>query len=132
VNRAYSHRSTVDKLGVKQGHAVAVVGALDDALVADIEARCGRTIARAEAPYDVVLIAVDSATDAAAVLAEWRRHIRPNGGIWLFTPKRQQRGYVNQNELIPAGAAAGLVDNKTCSVSETTSGMRFVIRVADR
>jgi hypothetical protein len=39
---------------------------------------------------------------------------------------------VDLRELIGAGPAAGLVDNKSCSVSDTTSGMRFVIRLADR
>ncbi|MBF8284155.1 MAG: hypothetical protein HW378_3070, partial [Anaerolineales bacterium] len=39
---------------------------------------------------------------------------------------------LNQTDLIPLGLAAGLVDNKTCSVSENESGMRFVIRRKDR
>jgi ligand-binding sensor domain-containing protein len=55
-----------------------------------------------------------------------------DGGIWLLSPKRGLPGYVNQSELIAAGLEAGLVDNKSCSVSETTSGLRFVIRRADR
>jgi hypothetical protein len=50
----------------------------------------------------------------------------------VLTPKRGLPGYVNTADLIPLGAAAGLVDNKVCSVSERVSGMRFVIRRVDR
>src|SRR5437764_98260 len=53
-------------------------------------------------------------------------------GIWLLTPKRGQPGYLDQRDLILAGPTAGVVDNKTCSVSDTTSGIRFVIRKIDR
>jgi len=55
----------------------------------------------------------------------------------VFTAKRGQRSasgmdYLNQSDLIPLGLAAGLVDNKICSVSDTESAMRFVIRRKDR
>ena len=50
----------------------------------------------------------------------------------MLTPKRGQVGYIDQRELILAGPAARVVDNKTCSVSETLSGIRFVIRKKDR
>ena len=68
---------------------------------------------------------VDILVDAIAPLAD-------NGFIWLLTPKRGQPGYVDQRELILAGPAAGVVDNKICSVSDTQSAMRFVIRKIDR
>ncbi len=32
----------------------------------------------------------------------------------------------------PAGLAAGFVDVKVCAVDETWSGLKFVVRVADR
>jgi hypothetical protein len=46
----------------------------------------------------------------------------------MLTPKRGRPGYINQTELIPMGLEADLVDNKTCSVSNNVSGIRFVIR----
>ena len=81
---------------------------------------------------NVVLITADASTDVVRLLGEWKGRIRSAGGIWVFTPKRGQPGYVNGTDLIGMGAAAGLVDNKTCSVSQTISGMRFVIRLRDR
>jgi hypothetical protein len=78
-----------------------------------------------------------TAAEITPRLAELRSQIVPNGGIWVITAKRGQvsssgMGYLNQSDLIPLGLAAGLVDNKSCSVSERESGMRFVIRRVGR
>jgi hypothetical protein len=128
----YSHRDVVDKLGVKPGHAVALVGPAEPALRQKVLDRTGRPPAAADEPADVVLVWADATTDAVKTLEDWKTKIDPSGGIWLLTPKRTQPGYVDQNDLIQAGKQAGVVDNKICSVSDTTSGMRFVIRKADR
>jgi hypothetical protein len=135
AERDYSHRDVVDKLGIKPGYAVAFVadsGAVDPALRERALARAGRAAAAADEPPDVVLAWIDADTDAVGLLRDWRARIDPAGGIWLLTPKRGQPGYVDQRELIAAGSAAGVVDNKSCSVSDATSGVRFVIRRADR
>jgi hypothetical protein len=135
THRDYSHRSTVDKLGIKPGDAVALVPspvAPDEMLVREVLERTGRDLTGSDEVVDVVLIGIDASSDVVSLLRTWRARIRPAGVIWLLTPKRGQPGYVNQTDLIPAGAEGGLVDNKTCSVSETVSGMRFVIRLVDR
>jgi Protein of unknown function (DUF3052) len=135
THRDYSHRSTVDKLGIKAEHLVALVeiaGPIDNDLRHDIEERVGGQLEGVDKPADVVLITADASTDVVQVLKGWKGRIQPAGGIWVLTPKRGQPGYVNGTDLIPMGLEAGLVDNKTCSVSETTSGMRFVIRRRDR
>jgi Protein of unknown function (DUF3052) len=128
----YSHRDVLDKLGIKPGHAVAVVGPADPDLSQRVLEKTGRAIAADDEPADVVLVWADAHTDAVATLQAWKHKIDPSGGIWLLTPKRTQPGYVDQNDLIEAGKQAGVVDNKICSVSDTTSAMRFVIRKADR
>jgi hypothetical protein len=132
--RDYSHRAVVDKLGIKPGQAVVIASPsyVDDQLHAQIQDRVGRDLADADEKADVVLVDVDDRTDPVAVLAEWKRRIAPAGGIWLLTRKRGQSGYVDQTKLIAAGGPAGVVDNKICSVSDTLSAMRFVIRRADR
>jgi Protein of unknown function (DUF3052) len=135
ADRDYSHRDIVDKLGIKAGIVAAFderVAPLDEALRRKVLERTGRTRAEQGEPADVVLVPLHAGVDAVAVLGEWRARIRPDGGIWLLTPKRGQPGYVDQRELIQAGAEAGLVDNKSCSLDDVTSGMRFVIRKADR
>ena len=133
--RDYSHRDVVDKLGIKPGFAVAFEAA-PQAIPSDLRARAleraGRDEASADEPVDVVLVGADASTDVVAVLTRWRARIDQAGGIWLLTPKRGHAGYVDQRDLILAGPEAGVVDNKTCSVSATQSGIRFVIRKVDR
>ena len=125
----------VEKLGIKPGHAVAFEAApvpVAAHLREHALERAGREAAQDSEPVDVVLVGTDASTDVHAVLTRWRARIDPAGGIWLLTPKRGQPGYLDQRELIMAGPAAGLVDNKICSIDEHTSALRFVIRKTDR
>jgi hypothetical protein len=129
----YRHRDVLDKLGVKPGQAVALESRfLGDHLRQRLTEQLGRALADPEDPLDLVLTDIDDASDPEAVLGGWRSRLVPTGAIWLFTRKRGQPGYVDQRELMSAGQVAGLVDNKVCSVSETISAMRFVIRRVDR
>jgi Protein of unknown function (DUF3052) len=135
AEKDYSHRDVVDKLGIKPGFAVAFADeplAVDAALRARVLDRTGRGPAAADEPVDVALIGANDSTEVETVLQRWRQRIDQAGGIWLLTPKRGQPGYVDQRDLILAGPGAGVVDNKICSVSDTLSGMRFVIRKSDR
>jgi Protein of unknown function (DUF3052) len=133
--RDYSHRDVVDKLGIKPGLAVAFdesAAPIDADLRARVVARAGGADPANGEPVDVVLVGADASTDVEAALKRWRQRIDPAGGIWLLTPKRGLPGYIDQRELILLGPAAGVVDNKTCSVSDTISAIRFVIRKVDR
>lgn len=135
AEKDYSHRDLVDKLGIKPGFAVAFADeplAVDTALRARVLDRTGRGPAAPDELVDVALIGADDSTDVQTVLTQWRQRIDQAGGIWLLTPKRGRPGYVDQRDLILAGPGAGVVDNKTCSVSDTVSGIRFVIRRTDR
>jgi hypothetical protein len=125
----------VDKLGIKSDHRVAYdeeAWPLDEELRQRVLVRVEELIEASDRSIDVVLATADETTDAAALLQKWKSVLHPTGGIWLFTPKRGRPGYVNQNDLIEEGTRAGLVDNKVCSVSDTVSAMRFVIRKEDR
>ena len=135
AHRDFSHRLVVDKLGITSGAAVAIAayGSSHEAtLLADVAARAGRPLAAEGALADIVLLAVAEGDDVATILRSWRQRIPPSGAVWVITPKRGQAGYIAQDRLIPAGAEAGLVDNKVCAVSEHMSAMRFVIRRIDR
>lgn len=136
-DKDYSHRDVTDKLGLKPGHAVRVVGKGDKALLARTREKIGRKLVDAKTPADVILYWPKTVAEITPTLIELRQGIVSNGGIWVITAKRDQTSasgmaYLNQAALIPLGLAAGLVDNKICSISESESGMRFVIRKKDR
>ncbi len=138
AHKDYSHRDVVDKLGIQLGYGVVFdddTWPLDEALRRRVLDRADRLAVEPENTddaVDVVLVTVDDTTDAVAVLQRWRSRVRPAGAVWLLSPKRGQRGYVDQRALIDAGPDARMVDNKSCSVSDTVSGIRFVIRRTDR
>jgi DUF3052 family protein len=66
----------------------------------------------------VALVAVSAGCDVVGLLRHWASALQQAGGIWLLSPKRGLPGYVDQRDLIAAGGAAGLVDNKACSLSQ--------------
>ncbi|MBI3177390.1 MAG: DUF3052 family protein [Chloroflexi bacterium] len=137
-DKDYSHRDVTDKLSLEQGFVVRVVGKGAPDLLARARQKTGRGLARsAKTPADVILYWPKSSSEITPTLIELRQAITPNGGIWVITAKRNctsagGMAYFNQDALIPLGAAAGLVDNKICSLSDSESAMRFVIRKKDR
>jgi hypothetical protein len=60
-----------------------------------------------------------------------KKWIEPNGAIWVVRPKGG-RSEIKDTDVISAGLAAGLVDNKIASFSETHGAMRLVYRLRDR
>lgn len=137
MEKDYSHRDLTDKLGLQPGWAVRVVGQGDKALLDKTLEKVGRALVKANALADVILYWPKTVAEIAPRLIKLKQAIAQNGGIWVMTAKKNCQSasgmaYLNQTDLIPLGLAAGLVDNKTCSVSATESGMRFVIRKNER
>ncbi len=131
----YAAKDVLDKLGVKPGDAVLVAGRPDPDLVARARKKAGRPPARAGELADVVLYWPRSESEVTPRLRALRKRIVEVGGIWVISAKRGQertgRPYL-ASEVIALGLAAGLVDNKICSVSVSDTAMRFVIRRSDR
>ena len=133
AEKSYAHRDVLDKLGVVEGHRVLIEGPVPAALVRRMERE--RSVVRlppgrGRAPgqsADLVLFRLTDSAAAEADLRRLRERIVPDGAIWVLTAKRGRPDYVMQETLIPLGKRAGLVDNKTCSVDDETSAIRFVI-----
>ncbi|GAC1319295.1 MAG: hypothetical protein NVSMB25_09890 [Thermoleophilaceae bacterium] len=70
---------------------------------------------------------VESLGDAERVLDLYRPRLRDTGYLWLITRKRGHESYVNQMQLVPEAKRRGLIDNKTCSIDDERSGIRFVV-----
>lgn len=128
---APSTRPLLDKLGVKPGAKVAIMD-LDDAnFVRLLRSRTSDVVrGKPRTPCDIVFMGAGSAGDLAR-LTDVKKWIEPNGAIWVV---RQKGGHgpLSDTDLIEAGLAAGLVDNKIASFSDTHGAMRFVYRLRDR
>jgi len=122
----YSHRTATQKLGVKRDERVEVAGNVGSALRRDVKEAIGRGLVRS-GELDGAIVLVESIEEARGVFADYRPRLRDTGYLWLITRKRGQDGYLDQMKLVPHGKHAGLIDNKTCSIDEERSAIRFVV-----
>lgn len=128
--RDYSHRSLLDKLGVKPGQKILILGVTDGVFINDIRPFNPEFAERKPAAdIDLIFFNAEQKNDLAR-LAQLRKSIAKNGGIWVVYPKGRQD--IRELEVIAAGKAAGLTDNKVCGFSNTHTALRFVIPLADR
>jgi ligand-binding sensor domain-containing protein len=131
IEKDYSHRTVVQKLGVKPQERVEVAGDVGAALRRDVKDAVGRGLVRS-GELDGAIVLVESLDEAREALAAYRPRLRDTGYVWVITRKRGLDGYVNQMSLVPHAKRLGLIDNKTCSIDEERSGIRFVIPRAMR
>src|SRR5215204_5797253 len=122
----YSHRTAVQKLGVKPDQRVEVAGDVGSGLRRDVKDVLGRGLVKS-GELDVAIVSVDSLEEAEQVLDEYRPRLRDNGCLWLITRKRGHESYINQMLLVPGAKQRGLTHNKTCSIDDERSGIRFVV-----
>ena len=127
----YSHRTTVQKLGVRPGERIEVNGDVGPGLRKDVKDASGRGLVKT-GELDGAIVSIDTLEDAEGVFAAYRSRIKDTGWLWLVTRKRGHENYLNQMLLVPFGKAYGLIDNKTCSIDDTRSGIRFVVPRAKR
>jgi hypothetical protein len=121
----------LDKLGIRPGMRVALIGIADPEIRALIAERTTDVTDDVPEPdTDVVLFGADS-FEALAELSGLAACIRPNGAIWVVSRKGKART-LRDVDVIEAGRQARLVDNKICSFSATHTAMRLVIPVARR
>jgi hypothetical protein len=116
---------------VKPSSKVALVDLDDPPFLALLRARTKNiTRGRPRTPCDIVFMGAREKADLAR-LGEMKGWIEPNGAIWVVRPKGG-RSEIKDTDVIAAGLAAGLVDNKIASFSDTHGAMRLVFRLRDR
>lgn len=128
---AETTKPLLDKLGVKPGAKVALVNISGADFVKLLRTRTSDIVrGKPKARCDIVFIGVASRHELER-LGELKTWIEPNGAIWAIRPKGPMSP-LKDTDLIEAGLAAGLVDNKIASFSDTHGAMRFVFRLRDR
>ena len=130
-HKDYSHRTVVQKLGIKPDERVEVAGDVGSGLRRDVKDAVGRGLVRSGA-LDGAIVLIESIDQAEDVFADYRPRLRDTGYLWLITRKRGHAGYLDQMKLVPYAKRAGLIDNKTCSIDDQRSGIRFVVPRAMR
>lgn len=124
-----SGRSLLDKLGIKPGMRVALVAFEDDAFEAEMTER-GAEVCPPQPGLDMVFYRAAMPAELERI-AELRTYIRDDGAIWVLRGKGADRT-VREVDIIDAGKAFGLVDNKIASFSDTLAAMRLVVPLSLR
>ncbi len=125
-----STRPRLDKLGVKPGHRVSVLDLDDRTFLNELAARQADVSGGPRPDSDLVFFYAAGPDDLRR-LADLRSMIKANGAIWVLRVKGPGAA-VKETDVIDAGLAAGLGDNKIVSFSDKLAAMRLVYRLRDR
>jgi hypothetical protein len=133
AERIVNPPSRLDKLGVKPGMRVCVVGRMEEGFEEEVRARGAMLVRRVPAPAaeraDILFFGADRREDLDR-LAGLIPALRQNGALWVIRPKGQPA--VTERDTMAAGKRAGLVDVKVVSFSDRLTAEKFVIPLARR
>jgi hypothetical protein len=132
----YSGTPLAKKLGIKEGHRVALLGAPRgfERTLAGLPAGVGFARKIGRTPFDVIVAFFKTGSDLRKRFSALAVALDEAGGLWIAWPKKSSGVPTDlaENGVRTLGLATGLVDNKVCAIDETWSGLRFVYRLADR
>jgi len=128
--RDYSHRSLLDKLGVKPGQRVCVLGVADKEFLLDLAVVVPNAAhGKPRKETEIIFLAAENLKSLDRINS-LEPYIQRKGAIWIVYPKGRQD--IRESDVRSAGVSAGFTDNKVCRFSETHTALRFVIPVARR
>ena len=123
-------KSVLEKLGVKPGEMVAVVGKLDAEFLKKLKEQKSRVAAaKIEGGIEWIFLGAD----ARAELSEVKKiaaKMKGSAALWVVYPKGQK--HITEIDVIGAGRKAGLKDVKVVGFSPTHTALKFVIPVERR
>jgi len=131
----YSGTPLAQKLGIKPGFRVVLVGAPEGfrqelgELPDDIS-----FLTRIASQLDLILFFTQSQSELTRNFPRLASKLAPAGMLWIAWPKKSSGVATDLADyhVRQIGLDAGLVDVKVCAVNEIWSGLKFVIRVKDR
>src|SRR5262245_30337297 len=133
----YSSTPLWKKLGISEGARVRLLGpppGFDDALAAIAPLPDGVSFLARGADLDVVVLFVTARRDLERRFPPLVSAIAAAGRLWVAWPKKAARTGTDLDFALvqSAGLGAGLVDNKSASITDVFQGVQFVRRKADR
>ncbi len=134
-HKDYSATPLPTKLGIREGAKVFVAGAPEgfDAVLGPLPTGVQR-LGRAGTSMDVVLVFATEERPLRARFAKLAAGLEPAGRLWVAWPKKAAKvpTDLDFDTVQGIGLTAGLVDNKSASITDTFQGLQFVYRLKDR
>ena len=123
-------KSRLEKLGVKPGARVSLLGDFDGEFLREISGLTKSLGNGKAAPdSDSIFLAADSKGGIAA-LSRITKTMRGATALWIVYPKGQK--HLSENDVLAAGRKAGLKDVKVVGFSSTHTALKFVIPLSQR
>jgi hypothetical protein len=117
-------KTVAEKLGVKRGQKISVVGALDTAFLGTLDYAC-----KLMPESDVIFFAANARQELTRLVA-LRKSLAPTGAIWVIRPKGVAS--ISESDVMAAGKSAGLVDVKVVRFSDSHTAEKLVIPITAR
>lgn len=131
----YSKKSLIEKLGIKDGFAIAILGAPENysATLGKLPSSV-RQANKLKGPLDFIQFFASKRTLLEKHFPKLKAALSPSGMLWVSWPKASSGvpTDLSENLVREIGLANGLVDVKVCAVDEVWSGLKFVYRIKDR
>jgi hypothetical protein len=125
----YSGTPLPEKLGIKPGHRVLVLGGAPDGFLAEVEDAVvvHRTTKQ---PANVIVLFVRSQAELVDRLPGARSAMVVDGGLWVAWPKKASGVVTDITEDVVREIAlpSGMVDTKVAAIDDTWSGLKLVLR----
>lgn len=123
-------KSRVEKLGIKLGAKVALLGKLEADFRDELKPLAvSVTRDKVAADAEVIFFAADSQKGLSQV-AKIAKSVKGAAALWIVYPKGQKS--ITENDVIAAGRKTGLKDVKVIGFSATHTALKFVIPVDKR
>ena len=130
----YSGTPLWKKLGIVEGSLVHLVGA-PEGFAELLRPLTGvELVARASKGLDVIVVFTLSEAELRKRFTSLARNLDFAGRLWVAWPKKASKVDTDLDfgKVQSIGLDAGLVDNKSASVTDVFQGLQFVYRLKDR
>ena len=123
-------KSRIEKLGVKAGAKVSLLGGFDAGFLREIGGVTKPvTKGKVAADSDWIFLAADSKAELAAA-SKIAKSLQGAAALWIVYPKGQK--HITENDVLAVGRKCGLKDVKVVGFSSTHTALKFVIPLSKR
>src|SRR6266513_957163 len=123
-------KSRTEKLGVKPGARVSLVGGFDAGFLTEI-GKLTKSVSKSKVATDSewIFFRADSKEDLGA-LPKISKSMKGAAALWIVYPKGQK--HITENDVLAAGRKTGLKDLKVVGFSPTHTALKFFIPLPQR
>ena len=129
LDKINNPKSRIDKLGVKKGQVVSIVGNAPEDFLNELEAQGVKASGKVAKDSDIIFLFADKPA-VLSKISTLVKSMKRDGAIWVVHPRG--RADLLDAHVFAAAKAAGLTDVKVARFSDTDTAEKLVIPLKDR